>query len=478
MASLLIDEYPLIVLPQFAAAIGLHEALFVQQLHYWIKDRERKKEPQVDGRTWVYNTLEDWLEQFPFMSKATLRRTIREVEATGLVISDHREGDRWNRRKSYTVDYELIDMYQNDRIGFDQRVDQNRRSHVLKMSTCMCSNCAHRSAQNEHMTCAQIEHMIYTETTRDFSETTCEKLLAENNSEVVVGEDQPSAETPLPASSGPENHAHEQADYAPTGALAEPHQLGSFSDTAIPQAVQLEISTGSPPAPLSSMSEKTSGTTETGLQARLFGTADVPDAPPPPCAAPPPAPRAKGRKKAPASPLYKPVVDAWYTLHNERLAQQKKAPVLPISPADWRNFKAYVANLEQTAQHFEWSNEQTVAYVIEYASLKLDEPWWADKPFSLKHVANGIQTWWSATKLPALEREQREAEAKARREEEAKARTQPIKLREATPEERAAELEKIRIREANRKRIEERNKNRMWRGDRLEAQNERTDLQD
>ena len=33
--SLLIDDYPLIVLPALAEEIGLNEAIFLQQLNYW-----------------------------------------------------------------------------------------------------------------------------------------------------------------------------------------------------------------------------------------------------------------------------------------------------------------------------------------------------------------------------------------------------------------------------------------------------------
>ena len=68
MSKLLMNEVPLMVQPSLAVKIGLNEALFLHQLHYWL-DRSNKV---VEGKRWVYNTVEEWHEQFPFWSVRTL----------------------------------------------------------------------------------------------------------------------------------------------------------------------------------------------------------------------------------------------------------------------------------------------------------------------------------------------------------------------------------------------------------------------
>ena len=98
MSKLLIPEQPLQILPQLACAIGLNEAIIVQQLHYWsLKSK--------DG--WVYNTYEQWHEQFPFWSVITIKRTFLKLEQDGIVIS--RQGKSTNRKKYYRIDYEKLD---------------------------------------------------------------------------------------------------------------------------------------------------------------------------------------------------------------------------------------------------------------------------------------------------------------------------------------------------------------------------------
>ncbi|MGE1063615.1 hypothetical protein NXG27_13470 [Megasphaera paucivorans] len=101
MSKLLINEVPLMCLPSLAVKIGLNEALFIQQLHYWV-DRSKNI---IDGRQWVYNTMADWSKQFPFWSQKTLSRTISNLEKQKLVISGNYNQKGYDRTKWYTIDY-------------------------------------------------------------------------------------------------------------------------------------------------------------------------------------------------------------------------------------------------------------------------------------------------------------------------------------------------------------------------------------
>lgn len=101
---LLIDEEPLLVPPRLAAAIGLNEAIVLQQVRYWLGDKRR---PQVrDGRRWVYNTYPQWQAQFPFWSLATIKKTFRDLEERGLLLASQRYNRApTDRTKWYTIDF-------------------------------------------------------------------------------------------------------------------------------------------------------------------------------------------------------------------------------------------------------------------------------------------------------------------------------------------------------------------------------------
>lgn len=105
-SKLLINEPPLQVLPSLALKLGLNGAIFLQQVHYWISmptARER------EGRRWVYNSLPQWQEQFPFWSEDTIQRTIAALEKQGVLLSGNYNERSFDKTKWYTIDYEVLD---------------------------------------------------------------------------------------------------------------------------------------------------------------------------------------------------------------------------------------------------------------------------------------------------------------------------------------------------------------------------------
>jgi DnaD/phage-associated family protein len=105
MSKLLLDESPILVLPSLATKVGLNEAIFIQQLHYWLKDSNNIR----DNHKWVYNTYEDWQEQFPFWSVSTIRRIITKLEKANLIIIGKYNKMKIDNTKWYRLNYELLE---------------------------------------------------------------------------------------------------------------------------------------------------------------------------------------------------------------------------------------------------------------------------------------------------------------------------------------------------------------------------------
>ena len=102
MHSLLISEPPLQVSPTLAARIGLNNAIFVQQLHYWLL----KSKNVYEEKLWVYKTLDEWIEQdFPFMSKSTLKRTISDLKKRDLIVTKTFNKMKIDKTNWYTINY-------------------------------------------------------------------------------------------------------------------------------------------------------------------------------------------------------------------------------------------------------------------------------------------------------------------------------------------------------------------------------------
>ena len=85
--NILYNKRPLIVNPELACLIGLNEAIILQQIHYWLENCKKNGSNYHDGHYWVYNTYNQWNEQFPFWKVDTIRRTIKKLEKSGLLIT-------------------------------------------------------------------------------------------------------------------------------------------------------------------------------------------------------------------------------------------------------------------------------------------------------------------------------------------------------------------------------------------------------
>ena len=123
----LINDKPLLVLPKLASVIGLHNAILLQQVHYWLLTYEaaNKVEHFRDGCWWVYNAYCQWKrDNFPFWSVVTIGRVVRSLEKKEILVSARLAENPYDRRKWYTIDYTRLDAimkahdasYQSDTI--------------------------------------------------------------------------------------------------------------------------------------------------------------------------------------------------------------------------------------------------------------------------------------------------------------------------------------------------------------------------
>lgn len=108
MTTLLLPEKPISILPQLAVAVGLNEAIFLQQLHYWLLGSKDGQEygRQKNGYAWIYNDYEGWrAKSFPFWSVSTIRRIVASLEKAKLIITDIEKDSKFpgGRRKWYRI---------------------------------------------------------------------------------------------------------------------------------------------------------------------------------------------------------------------------------------------------------------------------------------------------------------------------------------------------------------------------------------
>lgn len=105
MSKLLLDEQPLVILPKLAQTIGLNEAIFIQQLHYWLNLSKNIH----DGIRWSYNTYDELQEQFPFWSVRTIKNIVKDLKEKKLILVGNFSADKRDKTNWYSIDYVLFE---------------------------------------------------------------------------------------------------------------------------------------------------------------------------------------------------------------------------------------------------------------------------------------------------------------------------------------------------------------------------------
>lgn len=147
MSKILVPDKPVQFLPKLAKEIGVNEAIFLQQLHYWLTSSSAK---EINGRLWVYNTQEEWQEQLSCWSISTIKRIIKSCKDKGLIKSSNFNKISYDRTKWYTINYDEVEKIEKKIFpDEDREKNKNDTDDSIKLNR--------PKYQVEPMTLAQVE---------------------------------------------------------------------------------------------------------------------------------------------------------------------------------------------------------------------------------------------------------------------------------------------------------------------------------
>lgn len=170
MSSLLINENPLQVLPTLACAIGLNEAVIVQQMHYWMKNSQHF----YDGRRWIYNSVASWQKQFPFWSEATIKRALGSLENQSVIVSGNYNRDPRDRSKWYSINYAVLRDIESTTKPVNDAFGQIDQMEQCNMTKCNDADCTNASGQDDPMQLGNMTKPLPENTTENTQEITTE----------------------------------------------------------------------------------------------------------------------------------------------------------------------------------------------------------------------------------------------------------------------------------------------------------------
>ena len=186
LRDLLINKDSVLILNlDLVDKIGLNEAIFLQQLHYWIEIKQRSAQAGelvngfADGRFWVYKTLNpiaktkaqrmaengrrvitSWSEDFSFWSSRTVQRTINSLVESGFVLKGNFNKMKMDKTVWLTIDYErlseeIADKARSDAYGQNVQMGNDAYGQNVQMD----NNTYGQNVQMDNNTYGQIDQM-------------------------------------------------------------------------------------------------------------------------------------------------------------------------------------------------------------------------------------------------------------------------------------------------------------------------------
>jgi len=161
MSKLLLNEQPLLIMPQLAVKIGLNESVIIQQIHYWNEINKKLDNNYKDNNYWTFNSVEQWKLQFPFWSSSTIKRAIAKLQGMKLIVTGNYNKYRYDKTKWYRIDYKVLEALENTHeVNMTQRSVQNDPIDNVNMiqpipeinpETNSENNCTHQSEIDESL---------------------------------------------------------------------------------------------------------------------------------------------------------------------------------------------------------------------------------------------------------------------------------------------------------------------------------------
>lgn len=142
---------------EIATEYGLAEAVFLHNIVFWVKTHMIQGTNYKDGRHWVFNSLSEFEEMYPFLTRNQLRRVITSLKDAGLILIGCYNKRPWDKTAWYTLSDKALALYglkENDRGYYMTVEDTSYDNCVENYKGCVENHTENnKSCVDNHTTC-------------------------------------------------------------------------------------------------------------------------------------------------------------------------------------------------------------------------------------------------------------------------------------------------------------------------------------
>lgn len=124
---------------EIAKLYGVNEAIFINNIYFWINHNVANNKHFHDGRFWTYNTKKAFTELFPFWSYEQVKNIIKKLVEKDVLLTANFNENTWDKTAWYSLSEDIIEMFKNGYKVNEIALLKNQQSNVEK-STIECGN--------------------------------------------------------------------------------------------------------------------------------------------------------------------------------------------------------------------------------------------------------------------------------------------------------------------------------------------------
>ena len=93
---------------EIAEAYGVDEAIFINNMLFWVAKNKANNKNFHDGHYWTYNSQEALAKLFPFWNKDKIKRIVKKLKEQGVLLVGNYNKSAYDRTNWYSIDENLI----------------------------------------------------------------------------------------------------------------------------------------------------------------------------------------------------------------------------------------------------------------------------------------------------------------------------------------------------------------------------------
>lgn len=118
---------------ELAVKFGLNNAIFLQDLAFWIEFNRNRQQAYRDGRYWTYSTLEELVQRHPYWTKNQIRHIIDICKKSGWILIEHYDKVSYNQRNWYSICDSVMDCLTCKSSEKESHNDMQKNTHRIEI---------------------------------------------------------------------------------------------------------------------------------------------------------------------------------------------------------------------------------------------------------------------------------------------------------------------------------------------------------